>query len=98
MELLQAVAAGVRRKVFCASLADVWDNQVDPAWRRDLFNLIWETRDGLDWLLLTKRPMNIADMLPAAIGETELWPCPMCGSARRAAIAQSTNATGLTFA
>lgn len=71
-----AVAAGVRAKVFCASLADVWDNQVDPAWRRDLFHLIWDTRDGLDWLLLTKRPMNIADMLPAAIGEVELWPWP----------------------
>lgn len=43
-----------RRRVFCASLADVFDNEVDPAWRRDLFKLIAET-PNLDWLLLTKR-------------------------------------------
>src|SRR5258707_15274801 len=28
-----------RQRVFCASLADVFDNQVDPEWRSDLFNL-----------------------------------------------------------
>jgi protein gp37 len=50
--------------VFCASLADVFDNQVDPAWRVDLFNLIREC-DQLDWQLLTKRPQNIRKMLPA---------------------------------
>jgi hypothetical protein len=31
---------GRRQRVFCASLADVFDNQVDPSWRADLFNLI----------------------------------------------------------
>jgi protein gp37 len=41
--------------VFCASLADVFDNKVDPSWRRDLFDLIRET-PNLTWLLLTKRP------------------------------------------
>lgn len=70
-----AVKRGVRPRVFCASLADVWDNQVDPVWRRDLFHLIWETK-GLDWLLLTKRPQNIQKMLLPAIGEAELWPWP----------------------
>lgn len=49
---------GRRRRVFCASLADVFDNQVDPEWRRDLFALIRACPD-LDWLLLTKRPQNI---------------------------------------
>lgn len=52
----------VRPRVFCASLADVWDNQVPPEWRRDLFQLIWETPE-LDWLLLTKRPENISRMI-----------------------------------
>ncbi|MDR3382278.1 phage Gp37/Gp68 family protein [Cupriavidus basilensis] len=47
-------AHGRRRRVFCASLADVFDNQVDPAWRRDLFDLI-ELTPNLNWLLLTKR-------------------------------------------
>lgn len=52
---------GRRRRVFCASLADVFDNAVDPAWRMDLFTLIAETPD-LDWLLLTKRIGNVAGM------------------------------------
>ena len=55
-------ANGKRPKVFCASLADVFDNRVPGFWRRDLFDLIWKTPE-LDWLLLTKRPENIASML-----------------------------------
>ncbi|MGE8369329.1 MAG: phage Gp37/Gp68 family protein [Pseudomonadales bacterium] len=51
-------AHGRRRRVFCASLADVFDNQVDPAWRRDLFDLI-ELTPNLNWLLLTKRIGNV---------------------------------------
>lgn len=60
----QAKASGVRRKVFCASLADVFDNQVPSEWRDDLFKMILAT-PNLDWLLLTKRPQNIGAMLPA---------------------------------
>jgi len=51
-----------RRRVFCASLADVFDNEVDPDWRRDLFELILRT-PNLDWLLLTKRIGNVLGML-----------------------------------
>jgi protein gp37 len=51
-----------RRRVFCASLADVFDNEVDPSWRRDLFELVRET-PSLDWLLLTKRIGNVRAML-----------------------------------
>lgn len=68
---------GTRPFVFCASLADVFDNQVPDGWRRDLFDLIRATPQ-LVWLLLTKRPQNIVKMaercggLPAnaAIGAT----------------------------
>jgi protein gp37 len=59
---------GHRPRVFCASLADVFDNQVPSAWRADLFALIGEC-DGLDWLLLTKRPQNILKMLPSDWGD-----------------------------
>jgi len=45
---------GVRRKVFCASLADVFDNEVAEEWRTDLFRLIAQT-PHLIWLVLTKR-------------------------------------------
>jgi|TARA_A100001391_G_scaffold205410_1_gene205939 protein gp37 len=54
---------GRRQRVFCASLADVFDNEVDPKWRRDLFDLI-ELTPNLDWLLLTKRIGNVFRMLP----------------------------------
>lgn len=54
---------GRRRRVFCASMADVFDNQVPAEWRDDLWSLILDTPD-LNWLLLTKRPQNIASMLP----------------------------------
>lgn len=65
---------GVRRKVFCCSLADVFDNQVASEWRSDLWRLIRET-PALDWLLLTKRPQNIAGMLPGPIFN-RAWPWP----------------------
>lgn len=45
---------GRRQRVFCASLADVFDNQVSPAWREDLWALI-DATPNLDWLILTKR-------------------------------------------
>lgn len=51
-----------RRRVFCASLADVFDNAVPAAWRRDLAALI-EATPALDWQLLTKRIGNAAAML-----------------------------------
>jgi protein gp37 len=45
---------GEPRRVFCASLADVFDNEVPQEWRDDLWNLIEDT-PHLTWLLLTKR-------------------------------------------
>ena len=51
----KAGEAGVRRRVFCASLADVFDAEVSNDWRDDLFDLI-DVTQNLDWLLLTKRP------------------------------------------
>lgn len=53
---------GRRQRVFCASLADVFDNAVDPQWRLDLLDLIRKT-PGLDWLLLTKRIGNVRRQL-----------------------------------
>lgn len=58
----QAAVTGERPFVFCASLADVFDNEVDPAWRSDLLRLIDET-PNLVWLLLTKRIGNVIRML-----------------------------------
>lgn len=58
-----AKLAGVRHRVFCASLADWLDNQVPNSWREDLANLI-EATPNLDWLLLTKRIQNFGKHAP----------------------------------
>jgi len=58
----------VRQRVFCASLADVFELKEDQIeemdqWRSDFWKLIEQT-PNLDWLLLTKRPENIETMIP----------------------------------
>lgn len=53
---------GVRESVFCLSLGDVFDNEVDRELRDDLATVIVSAPD-LDWLLLTKRIGNAAKML-----------------------------------
>lgn len=50
-------------RVFCASLADVYDNQAPDEWRADLWELIAAT-PHLTWLLCTKRVGNIPRMVP----------------------------------
>lgn len=67
---------GRRRRVFCASLADVFDNEVPEDWRMDLFWLIHHT-PNLDWLLLTKRIGNAAGMMHdvrITLDPTAEWP------------------------
>lgn len=70
----EAANAGERRRVFCASLADVFDSEVPEEWRHDLWELIRKT-PNLDWQLLTKRPLSIAKMLPAdwGVGWPNVW-------------------------
>jgi len=78
-----AAKAGKRARVFCASLADVFDNHpsILPEWRADLWSLIGST-PHLDWLLLTKRPGNIQRFLPIDSKAAwyrpwnQLWPWP----------------------
>jgi protein gp37 len=71
-------AHGRRQRVFCASLADVFDNEVDERWRCDLFALIEQT-PNLDWLLLTKRIGNASSMLPWSACSTP-WPNVLIGA------------------
>jgi protein gp37 len=69
----KAQEAGVRARVFCASLADVFDNQVPEEWRLDLYKLIRDT-PHLDWMLLTKRPQNIKKFFPQdGAAWTNVW-------------------------
>lgn len=64
-----ATGAAERPRVFVASLADIFDKHksILPQWRKDLWNLIKQC-PHLDFLLLTKRPQNIARYLPADWG------------------------------
>lgn len=60
----EAKAQGVRHRVFCASMADVFENRADLIPHRlRLFELIKNT-PHLDWLLLTKRIHLVKKQLP----------------------------------
>lgn len=62
-----AKASDRRDRVFCSSMADVFDIEAPAGQRERIWGLIRQT-PNLDWLLLTKRPGNIRDMLPADWG------------------------------
>lgn len=67
----QAAQEGHIRSVFCASMADVYeDHPAVASERARLWELI-ETTPWLNWLLLTKRPENILNMSP---WRAENWP------------------------
>lgn len=79
--------AGKRARVFCASMADVFEDhpQVE-GWRADLWDLIRLT-PSLDWLLLTKRPENVLRMAPESwLGgfPDNVWVGTSCEDQRRA--------------
>jgi protein gp37 len=60
----EAAASGIRRRVFCASMADVFEDRRDlDATRARLWQLIADT-PHLDWQLLTKRPQAIRRLAP----------------------------------
>jgi protein gp37 len=59
---------GRRQRVFCASLADVFDNEAPTIWRVELLALI-AACENLDWLLLTKRIGNAKRLIEDAAHE-----------------------------
>lgn len=59
----KAAETGRPLRVFCASLADVFDNEAPDEWRADLWKLI-ERTPNLRWILLTKRIGNVKKMVP----------------------------------
>lgn len=59
-----AMSSGVRARVFCASMADVFEDRSDlDSARARLWDVIKAT-PALDWLLLTKRPDRVPDCVP----------------------------------
>ncbi len=62
----QAAQQASRRRVFCASMADVFEGgSAEEASRQRLWETI-EATPNLDWLLLTKRPNNIMRLIPTS--------------------------------
>lgn len=68
----EAQKNGKRTKVFCASLADVFDREVIDQWRDEVFELIGKT-PYLDWLLLTKRPDKAVEYAAKIIWPANAW-------------------------
>lgn len=61
---MQAEKQRIKAKVFCASMADIFEDHPQlPEWRIRLFKMIEKT-PFLIWQLLTKRPENVAKMIP----------------------------------
>jgi protein gp37 len=65
----KAEKEGRRLKVFCASLADIFDSEVPEEWRNDAFEVIRKT-PHLDWLLVTKRPR----IMESYVKDVRGWP------------------------
>lgn len=64
----QAAKEG-RKRVFCASLADVFEDRPElTVWRSEMWQIVAQCTN-LDWQILTKRPENVAAMLPADWGD-----------------------------
>lgn len=76
----RAERLGERRRVFCASMADILEERDDAEGdlmrqaRHRLWFVILNT-PSLDWLLLTKRPQNYRRLVPAEIlARPNVWP------------------------
>ncbi len=60
----EAEMLNVRCRVFCASMADVFESKEGLDKERTKLWALIEKTSSLDWLLLTKRPENIGKMIP----------------------------------
>jgi protein gp37 len=60
----QAAREGRQHRVFCASMADVFEGRADLDEPRARLWALIEATPHLDWQLLTKRPGNVAAMAP----------------------------------
>jgi len=52
------------RRILTCSLSDFFHEDVDPEWRRDAWEIMFHAKEHT-FMVLTKRPENMPDMLPA---------------------------------
>lgn len=55
---------GARQRVFCASMADVFEDRPELIEHRERLGRLIDATPNLDWLLLTKRPQNALRLAP----------------------------------
>jgi protein gp37 len=65
----KAIEEQKRKRVFCSSMADVFEDHPDNNKERPRLWKLVEQTPHLDWLMLTKRPENISSMLPDNWGD-----------------------------
>jgi protein gp37 len=63
---------GTKTKVFCASMADIMDDEAPEGQRERLWELIDNT-PNLIWQLLTKRPQRYLRWLPKKFQHANVW-------------------------
>jgi len=71
------VALNVRPRVFCSSMADVFEDHPEVARQRERLWPLIDKTPHVDWLLLTKRPENMLAFAPEAWRErwpANVWP------------------------
>jgi len=65
-----ALRDGQRERVFCASMADVFEDRRDLDGKRERLWKLIDATPRLDWLLLTKRPHKVRELAPYG----DAWP------------------------
>lgn len=77
---------GERHRVFCSSMADVFEDHPTVETQRSRLWTLIELTPNLDWLLLTKRPQNIMAMMPyywRTVMPANVWAGITAGNQRR---------------
>jgi protein gp37 len=77
---VKAAADLQRRRVFCGSMMDFFEDRPDVVGlRRSTVRMMIETEDWLDWLLVTKRPQNVERLWPTGVGLGHIGPAAVRG-------------------
>ena len=63
-----------RHRVFCASMADVFEDRIDLLGSRARLFVLIENTPHLQWQLLTKRPENVRELAARAGWTKDRWP------------------------
>ncbi len=70
----EAKKSGERARVFCASMADVFEDRAELDSHRERLWTLIEHTPWLDWLLLTKRPDRVLGCVPwDGVWPTNVW-------------------------